>query len=384
MNQRILSGLSATLLITTLGTATAGQAQQVSNPDQASESSLSATQVRQRTTTATPASKQPRVQQKEVVKVGEMQSSRPAAVAPAEAIAKIQAYESTGRQVAILYVRDIPVLTFWDSRPANAQRIQVGATPARATKTASRQPGVQDRGYRPGELEGNKQYSAASDGLEMDNNPVWRATAVAAKLNQLYRSQVDAKAIAVRWNAQDKAFNIEVNGQEVVQVNERTFLPDTTRNLAQDALQATNRLRRLIGNAPPLREVAGMPKQRRAAQVALRSSVRSEIRGIASWYGPGFHGNRSASGEIYNQNAMTAAHRSLPFGTKVLVTNLNNGRSTVVRINDRGPFVRGRVIDLSAAAARVLGVMQTGIAPVQVQVLGDQQADPQTVASDNY
>ena len=384
MNQRILSGLSATLLITTLGTATAGQAQQVSNLDQASESSLSATQVRQRTTTATPASKQPRVQQKEVVKVGEMQSSLPAAVAPAEAIAKIQVYEATGRQVAILYVRDIPVLTFWDSRPANAQRVQVGATPARTTKTASRQSGVRDRAHRAGELEGNKQYSAASDGLEMENNPVWRATAVAAKLNQLYRSQVDAKAIAVRWNAQDKAFNIEVNGQEVVQVNERTFLPDTTRNLAQDALQVTNRLRRLIGNAPPLREIAGMPKQRQAARVALRSSVRSELSGIASWYGPGFHGNRSASGEIYNQNAMTAAHRSLPFGTKVLVTNLNNGRSAVVRINDRGPFVRGRVIDLSAAAARVLGVMQTGIAPVQVQVLGDPQSDPQTVASDNY
>jgi rare lipoprotein A len=102
--------------------------------------------------------------------------------------------------------------------------------------------------------------------------------------------------------------------------------------------------------------------------------------GIASWYGPGFHGNRSASGEVYNQNAMTAAHRTLPFGTKVVVTNLNNGRSVVVRINDRGPFIRGRVIDLSAAAARALGVMQTGIAPVQVQVLGEQK----TVASDSY
>jgi rare lipoprotein A len=77
---------------------------------------------------------------------------------------------------------------------------------------------------------------------------------------------------------------------------------------------------------------------------------------------------------------MTAAHRTLPFGTKVVVTNLNNGRSVVVRINDRGPFIRGRVIDLSAAAARALGVMQTGIAPVQVQVLGEQK----TVASDSY
>ena len=379
MNQRIWSGLSVTLLMTTLGTATAGQAQQTSSLDLSSEVSSPATQVRLLRATATPASKQPQVQPKEAVKVGEIHSPIAAAVEQAEVIAKIQGYESAGRQIAILYVRDIPVLTFLGSRPGNGERTQVGATTAHSTKTASRQQGSQDRSVRPGELEATKQYSAASDGLEMQNNPVWRATAVAAKLNQLYRDNVDAKAIAVRWNDQNKAYSIEVNGQQLVQVNDRTFLPDTTRNLAQDALQATNRLRRLIGNAPPVREIIGMPKQRRAAQVAFRP-VRFEIRGIASWYGPGFNGNRSASGEIYNQNAMTAAHRSLPFGTKVVVTNLNNGRSAVVRINDRGPYVRGRVIDLSAAAARVLGIMDSGIAPVQVQVLGE----PQNVASDNY
>jgi rare lipoprotein A len=365
--------------MTTLGTATAGQAQQTSSLDLSSEVSSPATQVRLLRATATPASKQPQVQPKEAVKVGEIHSPIAAAVEQAEVIAKIQGYESAGRQIAILYVRDIPVLTFLGSRPGNGERTQVGATTAHSTKTASRQQGSQDRSVRPGELEATKQYSAASDGLEMQNNPVWRATAVAAKLNQLYRDNVDAKAIAVRWNDQNKAYSIEVNGQQLVQVNDRTFLPDTTRNLAQDALQATNRLRRLIGNAPPVREIIGMPKQRRAAQVAFRP-VRFEIRGIASWYGPGFNGNRSASGEIYNQNAMTAAHRSLPFGTKVVVTNLNNGRSAVVRINDRGPYVRGRVIDLSAAAARVLGIMDSGIAPVQVQVLGE----PQNVASDNY
>jgi rare lipoprotein A len=95
---------------------------------------------------------------------------------------------------------------------------------------------------------------------------------------------------------------------------------------------------------------------------------------MASWYGPGFHGNRSASGERYNQNALTAAHRSLPFGTKVRVTNVRNGRSVVVRINDRGPHIRGRIIDLSAAAARIVGVMQSGVAPVRVEVLGNQRA----------
>jgi len=95
---------------------------------------------------------------------------------------------------------------------------------------------------------------------------------------------------------------------------------------------------------------------------------------MASWYGPGFHGNRSASGEVFNQHSLTAAHRSLPFGTQVRVTNLNNGRAVVVRINDRGPFSRGRVIDLSAGAAQVIGLTQSGVAPVSLEVMGQVQA----------
>ena len=91
--------------------------------------------------------------------------------------------------------------------------------------------------------------------------------------------------------------------------------------------------------------------------------------GSASWYGPGFHGNRSASGEIFNQNALTAAHRSLPFGTQVRVTNLNNGRSVIVRINDRGPFSGGRIIDLSRAAASAIDMVNAGVARVRVEVL---------------
>ncbi len=98
--------------------------------------------------------------------------------------------------------------------------------------------------------------------------------------------------------------------------------------------------------------------------------IASSFSGKASWYGPGFHGRLTANGERYNQNAMTAAHKYLKFGTRVKVTNLHNGRSVVVRINDRGPFVKGRVIDLSAAAARTLNMMHSGVAPVTVTVLG--------------
>jgi rare lipoprotein A len=88
--------------------------------------------------------------------------------------------------------------------------------------------------------------------------------------------------------------------------------------------------------------------------------------GEASWYGPGFHGNPTASGETYDQNELTAAHRTLPLGTRVLVRNLDNDRTVVVRINDRGPFVDGREIDLSYAAAQQIGMLQPGLASVEV------------------
>lgn len=92
-------------------------------------------------------------------------------------------------------------------------------------------------------------------------------------------------------------------------------------------------------------------------------------KGIASWYGEDFHGKLTSNKEIYNMHAMTAAHKTLPFGTYVRVTNLTNGKSVVVRINDRGPFVKGRIIDLSYAAAKKLGMSETGVAPVEIKVL---------------
>ena len=91
--------------------------------------------------------------------------------------------------------------------------------------------------------------------------------------------------------------------------------------------------------------------------------------GLASWYGQDFHGKPTAMGEPYNMYAMTAAHKTLPLPTRVRVTNLENGRSADLRVNDRGPFVRGRVIDLSYSAARELGVYQRGTARVRVEAL---------------
>lgn len=91
--------------------------------------------------------------------------------------------------------------------------------------------------------------------------------------------------------------------------------------------------------------------------------------GEASWYGGEFHGRLTSSREIYDMNDLTAAHNTLPLGTFVMVTNLSNGKSIVVRINDRGPFVKGRVIDLSYAAAKALDMVGPGTAPVRIEVL---------------
>lgn len=92
--------------------------------------------------------------------------------------------------------------------------------------------------------------------------------------------------------------------------------------------------------------------------------------GLASWYGGKFHGRQTASGERYDKNGISAAHKTLPFGTVVLVTNLDNGKTLRVRVNDRGPFVKGRVIDVSEGAAKLLGMRAAGIAKVRLELVG--------------
>lgn len=91
--------------------------------------------------------------------------------------------------------------------------------------------------------------------------------------------------------------------------------------------------------------------------------------GVASWYGEEFHGRTTSSREVFDMHDLTAAHNSLPLGTQVVVTNLENGKSVTVRINDRGPFVKGRIIDLSYAAARAIDLVGPGTAPVRIEVL---------------
>lgn len=199
-----------------------------------------------------------------------------------------------------------------------------------------------------------------------------QARTLAVKLDRLFNESADGNDITVSWNPTTKDYSVKFQEEELVRLNNTVILPDATRNKTHDALQATNRLRRLMGNASPLTEVQGktvLEADNRMDTLGGVKSLRKAAQGIASWYGPGFHGRRTASGERFNQHDLTAAHRTLPFGTRVLVTNMRNGRSVVVRINDRGPHIRGRIIDLSAGAARAIGVKSNGVAPITMQIL---------------
>jgi rare lipoprotein A len=115
--------------------------------------------------------------------------------------------------------------------------------------------------------------------------------------------------------------------------------------------------------------VCGLVLAAGCSRVAVAPTPGKPQTGMASWYGPGFHGLRTSSGTIYDQHALTAAHQTLPLGTRVRVTNLDTGRSVDVDVNDRGPFAKGRIIDLSYEAARTVGMIGPGTARVKVEVL---------------
>ena len=119
----------------------------------------------------------------------------------------------------------------------------------------------------------------------------------------------------------------------------------------------------------PLMPLPALPPSPVETKTDGSSKLIEVVQGAASWYGPGFYGRTTANGERFRKGTLTAAHRTLPFGTKVRVTNLSNGRSVVVRINDRGPFKYHRVIDLAHGAASQLRMMQAGEVPVKLEIL---------------
>ncbi len=268
----------------------------------------------------------------------------------------VHAYEIDGRRAATLYVKDIPVLTFIGT--------EVGSL-SNSSDTVS---------LAASSVSGALAVAAAPAGdildpdLELD--PVLRASTLGEKLDS---GEVNASEISVRWNEESKGYIVTLADEDLISLDSRTVLPDTTKDPAEDALQVTNRLRRLIGNAAPVSEIEGLPKPEPVVETppVQQVAIISSNVGGASWYGPGFDGRLSASGEVFNQYALTAAHRSLPFGTRVLVTNLYNGRQVTVRINDRGPYAGDRVIDLSTGAADAIGLTSAGVGTVQLDVLAN-------------
>ncbi|WP_341528198.1 septal ring lytic transglycosylase RlpA family protein [Nostoc sp. UHCC 0302] len=327
----------------------------------------------------------------DVVKVGEYQSTAGTPSSDA-VITAIHPHNVGGRKAATLFIRNIPVLTFLSSVPeASTETKKVGEVgDGKGVQSYALLASSSPKLAMTGNVIGvSNQISA------VDDDPVQRASVIAAKINELIRENVNADKITVSWKAggestapnqaQNKTvssqqqpsdrYAIKINSDELVEISEDTRLPDTTKNLAQDALQATNRMRRLLGNASPLTAITNLPVRSAASIVKFPKEiavggVRLSFRGVASFYGYDGSGSQTASGERFNPEGMTAAHRSLPLGTKVRVTNTRNGRSVVVRINDRGPYIRGRIIDLSAGAARIIGMMGSGVAPVHIEVLG--------------
>ncbi|NJK37444.1 MAG: septal ring lytic transglycosylase RlpA family protein [Oscillatoriales cyanobacterium SM2_3_0] len=287
-------------------------------------------------------------QPSEVTKIGEYQSETHTSNRQG-LVATVQAHEWNLRPAATLYIRNIPILTF--TTTATPQNI------LSETTTSENGPG---KSGQPASL------SSEADSLtSTSDDPLQRASTLAAQLNQLDSYAFDSSTIMVRWDGGQERYIIGTEELDLVAMDAHTILPDTTNDIAQDALQATNRLRRQLGNAPPVSTIVNAPQPER---VAVRT-VKKMLQGMASWYGPGFHGRLTANGEIYDKYQMTAAHPSLPFNTQVLVTNQNTGLSTIVRINDRGPYAGGRIIDLSEAAAYAVGMVSSGVAPVTVEIL---------------
>jgi rare lipoprotein A len=337
MKQVLLTGLAAALSVSAASNVSPSEASQDPINSNSDESHQSAGAAGQKVSEPT--------QVANATKLGERQLDS-AVTAPKAVIATIRAHSHSGRQATTVYVRNIPVVTF------------LGAELSASDPTGIKVASVDSK---PG--------SFAQPEINSVNDPVWRATKIAAKLNQLEEAGFDAKAIKVVWSEKRQSYLIRAAGQHLVEVTSRnTLLPNANKNAGKDALQIANRLRYQLGKAEALKEIEGLPKPKDTQTIAM-GPVRFQVQGMASWYGPGFHGNLTANGERYNQYALTAASKTLPFGTRVRVTNLDNGRSVVVRVNDRGPYVGDRILDLSMGAAQIIGTVSSGVSSVRLDIL---------------
>lgn len=304
-----------------------------------------------------------------------------------EAIARIYTHKLDGKNAATVYVRGIPVVTYIESEGENKPDSRVpsdSSATANTSKTKSEDKsdikGFTKKNSSSFKLPSNvgsepsnktsKSDRDTSAELLTSPDPIERATATAAMINQLSRDGLDANTIVPVWKNGDYVINL--GDRATLKFDQHSVVPDSLKNQTEDVLGSANLLRRLLGGANPVSEVLNAPKPKVVTNSAfgnISSQIVGVMSGMASWYGPGFDGNYSASGEVFNANELTAAHPSLPFGTLVRVVNMDNNQAVVVRINDRGPYAEGRIIDISTAAANVIGLIASGVAPVRLEVL---------------
>lgn len=343
IRKQLTTGLAAALLLSGIGATLAG----------AQSTQLSAT----RDVESTEANAASDIESSEIKSTQPSESGVSAGAELAPTLSEeisVYPHAIDGRQAATLFVKDIPVLTFIGTEVDSLSNRSNAVSLAAASTTAS----LQAEGTGTGDI-----LNAAAE-----NDPVLRATDLGMQLDP---AALDAEALSVRWNEETDGYIVTHADEDLIALDSRTILADTTEDAAEDALQVTNRLRRLIGEAEPVTEIEGLPEPEPEPVVAAAptSAIAYSNVGGASWYGPGFHGRLTANGETYNQYGITAAHRTLPFGTRVLVTNLYTGLQVTVRINDRGPYAGDRIIDLSRGAADQIGLTSSGVGTVQLDIL---------------
>ncbi len=285
-----------------------------------------------------------------------------------DSIARIYTHKLNGKNAATVYVRGIPVVTYIESEEPAKSASDISKNNVSKDENDKNDIKIKENSESV-KLSSNSLDANSSEHLLTSTNPVERATAAAALINQLNRDGLDAKTIIPAWKNGNYVINL--GDRATLKFDQQALFPESQQNKTQDVLESANLLRRLLGGANPVSEVLGAPKPQVATNFSptLNSRVIGVMSGMASWYGPGFDGNYSASGEIFNASDLTAAHPSLPFGTIVRVVNMDNNQSVIVRINDRGPYSEGRVIDISTAAANVIGLVSSGVAPVRLEVL---------------
>lgn len=196
-------------------------------------------------------------------------------------------------------------------------------------------------------------------------SPEQRAKILTSRLNKFISSNCDAKTILPGF---ENTFAVVRANKEILLTVDRKTAESKKVMPGALAIQVSNNIRTAL-NAPKIVRNNSMVASRGITpSFAGRTSLLTQ-EGFASWYGGHFHGRRAADGSRFNKHEHTAAHKTLPFGTLVRVTNKNNGKACIVKITDRGPFVSGRVIDLSKAAASTIGMLSSGVAPVQIEVI---------------